>query len=92
MTELPERPRMARRARLRWDATRESHVLLLPERIVMLAASAAEILELCDGRRTHEDIVGELQARYPDADLAGDVTDFLREAWDRQWLEAPHNP
>lgn len=89
MSTVPEKPRMARRARLRFDDTRDSHVLLLPERIVMLSASAAEILGLCDGERTRDDIVRELKQRYPDADLDDDVQEFLKEALERQWLEPP---
>lgn len=83
------RPRVARRARLRYDDTRESHVLLMPERVIMLGDTAAEILGLCDGERTVDDIVAELQARYPQAELADDVKEFLEEAVQRQWLEAP---
>lgn len=89
MTHVPERPRMARRARMRYDDTRESHVLLLPERVVMLSESAAEILGLCDGERTKDDIVQELERRFPDADLDDDVQEFLKEALERQWLEPP---
>lgn len=89
MSRVPERPRMARRARMRFDDTRDSHVLLMPERVVMLSASAAEILGLCDGERTQDEIVQELKERYPDADLADDVREFLEEALERQWLEPP---
>lgn len=86
---VPEQPRVARRARLRFDKTRESHVLLMPERVVMLSDTAAEILGLCDGERTVGDIVAELERRYPQADLTDDVTEFLEEALQRQWLEPP---
>ncbi|HLR46251.1 MAG TPA: pyrroloquinoline quinone biosynthesis peptide chaperone PqqD [Deinococcales bacterium] len=87
---LPAKPELARRARMRFDATRDSHVLLLPERVVLLSESAAEILGLCDGERSLDDIVAELQSRYeeaPAADLRADVTDFLQEAKERKWLE-----
>lgn len=86
---VPEQPRVARRARLRFDKTRKSHVLLMPERVVMLSDTAAEILGLCDGERTVGDIVAELERRYPQADLTVDVTEFLEEALQRQWLEPP---
>lgn len=89
MSSVPERPRIARRGRLRYDAARETHVLLLPERVVMLSDSAAEVLGLCDGERTEADLVQELQTRYPDADLADDVHELLKEALERQWLEPP---
>lgn len=86
---VPERPQVARRARLRFDKTRDSHVLLMPERVIMLSDTAAEILGLCDGERTVDGIVAELQSRYPDAEVADDVSEFLEEALDRQWLEPP---
>jgi len=64
-------------------------VLLLPERVVLLGESSAEILGLCDGERTATEIIAELERRYPEAALADDVTEFLREATERKWLEQP---
>lgn len=87
---VPERPALAKRARMRFDKTRDSHVLLLPERVVMLSESAAEILELCNGERTAAEIAAELKSRYEEAPLAeleADVNEFLREAVARKWLE-----
>ena len=43
---------------------RESHVLLLPESVLMLTATAFETLELCDGARTLEAIVDALATRH----------------------------
>lgn len=83
-----ERPRLAKRARFRYDPTRESHVLLLPERVIMLSESAAEILELCDGKRSVDEIKAELRGRYPNAELDADVDEFLEEARSRRWLES----
>ena len=67
------RPRLATGARLRYDEVREEHVLLVPEGAVRLNRSAAEVLELCDGERSLEDIVGTLSARYEGADVGDDV-------------------
>lgn len=86
---LPERPKVAHRARMRFDKTRECHVLLLPERVVMLSESAAEVLSLCDGVRTVPELIAELQSRYPEAELETDVRELLREAAERKWLERP---
>ena len=66
-------PRLATGARLRYDEIREEHVLLVPEGVVRLNPSAAEVLELCDGERSVDDIVGALSARYDGADLGDDV-------------------
>jgi pyrroloquinoline quinone biosynthesis protein D len=67
------RPRLATGARLQYDDVREEHVLLVPEGAVRLNATAAEVLELCDGERSLDDIVGALTARYDGADLGDDV-------------------
>ncbi|MCO1655728.1 pyrroloquinoline quinone biosynthesis peptide chaperone PqqD [Pseudonocardia sp. S2-4] len=55
---------MARHVRLAFDPTRQRHVLLHPETVVVLHGSGADILGLCDGRRTVAEIVDELGARY----------------------------
>ena len=60
-------------ARLRYDEVREEHLLLVPEGAVRLNPSAAEVLELCDGEHSLDDIVGVLAARYDGADLGDDV-------------------
>ncbi len=67
------RPRLATGARLRYDDVREEHVLLVPEGAVRLNRTAAEVLELCDGARSLDDIVDALSARYDGADLGDDV-------------------
>ena len=67
------RPRLVTGARLRYDDVREEHVLLIPEGVVRLNPSAAEVLELCDGERSLDEIVGALSARYEGADLRDDV-------------------
>ena len=67
------RPRLVTGARLRYDEVREEHQLLIPEGVVRLNPTAAEVLELCDGARSLDDIVGALAARYGGADVANDV-------------------
>jgi pyrroloquinoline quinone biosynthesis protein D len=59
-----DRPRLARHVRLSFCRTRQRHILQLPETVVVLYGSGADILELCDGRRTVDEIVAELGARY----------------------------
>ena len=67
------RPRLVTGARLRYDEVREEHLLLIPEGVVRLNPTAAEVLELCDGERSIDAIVGELSARYDGADVRDDV-------------------
>jgi pyrroloquinoline quinone biosynthesis protein D len=67
------RPRLVTGARLQYDDVREEHVLLVPEGAVRLNSTAAEVLELCDGERSLDEIVGTISARYERADLRDDV-------------------
>ena len=71
------RPRLATGARLRYDEVREEHLLLIPEGAVRLNPTAAEVLELCDGERSIDDIVVALAARYDGADLRDDVVELV---------------
>ena len=71
------RPRLVTGARLRYDEVREEHLLLIPEGVVRLNPSAAQVLELCDGERSLDDIVGALSARYEGADLRADVLELV---------------
>jgi len=71
------RPRLATGARLQYDDVREEHVLLIPEGAVRLNPTAAEVLGLCDGERSLDDIVGTLSARYEGADLRDDVVELV---------------
>ena len=74
--------------RFQWEPAQEAHVLLFPEGMVKLSQSAGEILKRVDGARTAEQIVADLEARFPGVDLAGDVYAFLDEAWNKGWLRA----
>jgi pyrroloquinoline quinone biosynthesis protein D len=67
------KPRLASGVRLRWDGVRERHVLLFPEGAVNLNGTAADVLELCDGKRTIDEIASELSSRYDGADVRADV-------------------
>ena len=71
------RPRLVTGARLRYDDVREEHLLLVPEGAVRLNPTAAQVLGLCDGKRSLDDIVGELSARYDGADLRADVHELV---------------
>jgi pyrroloquinoline quinone biosynthesis protein D len=66
-------PRLATGARLQYDEVREEHLLLVPEGLVRLSPTAAEVLALCDGERSLDHIVDTLAARYNDADIRDDV-------------------
>jgi pyrroloquinoline quinone biosynthesis protein D len=71
------RPRLVTGARLTYDDVREEHVLLVPEGVVRLNTTAAEVLELCDGERSIDEIASALSARYVGSDLRDDVRELL---------------
>jgi coenzyme PQQ biosynthesis protein PqqD len=61
---LGARPRLAAKARLRFDRLAGHYVLLYPERGLALNDTATAILELCSGERTVADIVDRIAARF----------------------------
>jgi pyrroloquinoline quinone biosynthesis protein D len=71
------RPRLVTGARLRYDEVREEHLLLIPEGAVRLNPTAAEVLELCDGERSLDDIVATLSSRYEGVDVRDDVLELV---------------
>lgn len=82
---LTGRPALARGAKMRWDKTRERHVLLGPETVVVLNPTGADILGLCDGQRSVADIAGELARRY-DRVVDDEVSGFLEKLVARRWV------
>ena len=77
------RPRLVTGARLQYDDVREEHVLLVPEGAVRLNSTAAEVLELCDGARSLDEIVGTISARYEGTDLRDDVQGLVEGLTER---------
>jgi pyrroloquinoline quinone biosynthesis protein D len=80
------RPAVAPMYRLQFEPAQDAWVLLYPEGMVKLNAPAAEILRRCDGLRSVEDIVGELERAFARPALTGDVQAFLQQARERGWL------
>jgi len=70
-------PRLPTGFRLQRDRVRDRHVLLFPEGALALNDTAVAVLELCDGKRTTEEIAAELSARYGGADVREDVDGLL---------------
>ena len=80
------RPRLAPAIVLRHDRARDTDLLLLPERVVVLRGAAGAVVGLCDGTRSVRDIVGELACRFPDSPVADDVPPFLAGMRKEGWL------
>ncbi len=81
------RPALGRGFRLQWEPAQNAHVLLYPEGMVKLNASAGEIMKRCDGQRTITEIVADLEAAFAASGLTGDVNAFVSLALARKWLE-----
>ena len=73
--------------RLQWEQAQDSHVLLYPEGMVKLSASAAEILGRVDGKATIGTIVSDLKDAFDGADLRDDVVKFLHQASENGWID-----
>jgi coenzyme PQQ biosynthesis protein PqqD len=83
---LDTRPRLAAKARLRWDRKDERFMLLYPERGLVLNPTAADVVKLCTGELTVGAIVDQLASRYasqPREAVEREVLDFLTRMAER---------
>ena len=86
MSNVAIKPVVAAMFRLQFEPTQDSWVLLYPEGMVKLNAPAAEILRRCDGIRSVDEIVAELEVAFGQAPLHDDVCGFLGQARQHGWL------
>ncbi len=84
------KPQMPPYLKLRHDAGRGRWVLLAPERILTPDQIAVEVLQLCDGKRTVEDIAAKLAEEYsaPVDVIAKDVVELLQDLADKGYIKA----
>jgi coenzyme PQQ biosynthesis protein PqqD len=91
-----DRPKLAKKARLKWDEREKKFMLLYPERGLLLNSAAAEIVKLCDGAHSATDIIDALVLRMThesaekQADRAvieRDVNELLAKLRERKLLE-----
>lgn len=75
--------------RLQWEEAQQKDVILYPEGMVELNQSSAEILKLCDGQRTLEQIVTELEQKFATTGLSNDISNFLNIALQNGWIQQP---
>ena len=83
---LDSRPKLRRGVRLVFDRTRNTHVLLFPEGVLVPNPTAAAVLELCDGVSTVDEITAKLAARYERV-RSTDITEVLTRLADRRVVE-----
>jgi pyrroloquinoline quinone biosynthesis protein D len=86
---LNKRPRLVKRGRLRIDAVTGNPVLLDQEVVIVLNQTGYEILQLCDGRRTLQEILQELGNQYSGAKsiLSVEVLKYLEAISQRGLIE-----
>ena len=77
---------LVKQYRFQWEPAQDSFVLLYPEGMVKLPGSAGEIMKRVDGNKTVAEIVADLEAAFPGADLRQDVIDFLEAAHAKGWI------
>lgn len=84
------RPQLNSRFMFRWEPSQDAFILLYPEGLIKLNPSAGEILKRCDGQRTVDEIVADLQATFPDnpEGIAQGTSSFLAVARDKGWLRS----
>jgi pyrroloquinoline quinone biosynthesis protein D len=70
---------------LRWEEPQQAHILLYPEGVVKLNETGAEILKYCDGSRTAEKIITELNELYT-TDVSESVYKFLEVSYVKGWI------
>jgi pyrroloquinoline quinone biosynthesis protein D len=83
---MSRKPKLRKGVRLTFDRTRDTHVLLFPEGVLVPNATAAAVLALCDGESTVEDIAVALGERYQGV-RAQDVMDVLARLESRRVVE-----
>lgn len=72
--------------RLQWEEAQQKYVILYPEGMVELNLPAAEILKLCDGSRTLDDIVAALEQKFETSGIKNDVAGLLEAALNNGWI------
>lgn len=89
MISRDTRPRIAAKARLRYDRKAERTMLLYPEKGLVLNPTAADIAKLCTGEHSVGAIVDQLAAKYGKeaAVIEREVMDFLSALAERGLLQ-----
>jgi len=72
--------------RFQWEPAQDSHVILYPEGMKVLSETAAEIVQLCDGKKTVSNIIETLSEKFPGVELRTDVLEFLQDAKTEGWI------
>lgn len=80
------RPRLAPMYRMQFEPAQDCWVLLYPEGLVKLNVPATEILKRCDGQANVLEITADLERAFGQSGLRADVDEFLKDAYERNWI------
>lgn len=85
LVSIASKPKVPDYVILRRDDIRNRWVALAPERLVELDERSLDVLRLCDGTRTVDELAHELAEAYdaPSEVIAEDVMAFLQDWSDR---------
>jgi len=85
--EPEDRPQMDPKYLLRWEKSQDAYVLLYPEGVIKLNASAAEILKRCTGEFNVDNITVELKALFVDStEIEKSIYKFLEVSHAKGWI------
>ncbi|HZP87936.1 MAG TPA: pyrroloquinoline quinone biosynthesis peptide chaperone PqqD [Burkholderiales bacterium] len=84
-----QRPEIAPLFLFRWEESQDGYVLLYPEGVVKLNATAGEILKRCTGETTVEQLIEQLQAQFvgPREAVEQGVRKFLEVSHAKGWIQ-----
>lgn len=83
---LPPFPKLSRVYRLQYEQVQSAWVLLYPEGMVKLNDSSAEILRRCNGERSIDAMVADLEILFNAKGIAPQVRELLQEGMRRGWI------
>ncbi len=85
--EPEDHPKLDPKYLLRWEKSQDAYVLLYPEGVIKLNATAAEILKLCTGESTVTDIIAKLKVLFINStDIENSIHKFLEVTHAKGWL------
>lgn len=87
-TTVLDRPRLSQHYVFRWEESQKAFILLYPEGLIKLNPSAGEILKRCDGVRTTDEIIADLNSAFPGnaEEVAQGTRSFIAVAREKGWL------
>ena len=78
--------KLASRFKFQWEESQKSFVMLYPEGMIKLNESSSEILKLCNGTHSKDEIISTLEKKFPGANIRQDIIEFLEQAHANGWF------